>query len=85
MLEGLFRTTVFRLSLLYAVVFSLVAASALGVLHWATKSELRDQNDARLRLETEVLLERYPDQRIPALLETVRQQNEQDGRNRVFF
>jgi len=84
-LEGLFRTTVFRLSLLYAVVFSLVAASALGVLHWATKSELRDQNDARLRLETEVLLERYPDQRIPALLETVRQQNEQDGRNRVFF
>jgi len=85
MIDGLFRTTVFRLSLLYATVFSLVAASALGALHWATKSELQAQNDARLRLETEVLLERYAEQRAPTLMETVRQQNETDGRNRIFF
>lgn len=81
----LLGTTVFRMSLLYAVAFSLVAGAAVEFLYWFMASEIELQTDARLKLESDVLLERYQRSEIPALIEGVRQLNEQDGRPRLFF
>ncbi len=55
----LLRTTAFRLSLLYAAVFSLTAAVALGMVFWSTSAHIDEQIDARLRLETDVLIKLF--------------------------
>ncbi len=81
----LLKTTVFRMSLLSAIVFSLVAASALEFLYWDTASGIEQQTDARLRLESDVILERYQRSEIPELIEGVRQRNQEDGLPSIFF
>jgi len=65
----LLGTTVFRMSLLYAVMFSLVAGAAVEFLYWFMASGIEQQTDARLKLESDVLLERYQRSEIPALIE----------------
>jgi signal transduction histidine kinase len=84
-LLGLFRTTVFRLSLLYAALFSLVATAALVFLYWWTATELNAQTDEQLRLETDVLLSQYERQPIPVFVEGVRELNADGGRARIIF
>lgn len=81
----LLRTTAFRLSLLYAGLYSLLAAAGLGFIYWSTASYIETQIDARLRLETEVLLNLYRDRALPALIETIRQRSQDDGSQRIFF
>lgn len=81
----LFRTTAFRLSLLYACLYSLVAAAGLGFIYWSTASHIETQVDARLQLETGVLLDQYRDQALPALAEAIRQRNRDDGQRKIFF
>lgn len=79
----LFGTTVFRLSLVYALAFSLITATALGVIYWTAKEELQNQTDSRLQLETDVLLDLYRDKDINALFQTLRHKNAREGRG--FF
>lgn len=55
----LLSTTAFRLSLIYALLFSLVASIALGMAYWLAASLVRQQTDERLQLETNVLLSQY--------------------------
>jgi signal transduction histidine kinase len=55
----LLSTTAFRLSLIYALLFSLVASIALGVAYWLAAGLVRQQTDERLQLETNVLLSQY--------------------------
>jgi signal transduction histidine kinase len=55
----LLSTTAFRLSLIYALLFSLVASIALGVAYWLAAELVRQQTDERLQLETNVLLSQY--------------------------
>ena len=85
----LLRTTAFRTALLYACVFSLLSALGLGVIYWSTKSHIEGQIDARLRLETDVLLKVYQRQALPALLETINQRSNGDShqpdRTGIFF
>jgi len=59
MTHKLFNTTAFRLSLVYALGFSLIAALALGISYWFSAQLIRQQTDDRLQLETSVLLSRY--------------------------
>lgn len=80
----LLRTTAFRTALIYACTFSLVAASGLGFIYWSTARHIEAQTDARLRLETEVLLNLYQNQSLPALLDTIRRRSREDGQ-RIFF
>lgn len=75
----LFRTTAFRLSLVHALVYSLISACALGFIHWTTVKELEAQIDSRLRLETDVLLNLYRTSALPALLQTIEQRNRDEG------
>jgi signal transduction histidine kinase len=81
----LFRTTVFRLSLLYACAYGLLSALGLGFTYWSTASHSQAQIDARLRLETDVLLNLYQTQALPALAENVRRRNRSDGPRQIFF
>ena len=59
MIQKLLSTTAFRLSLIYALLFSLIAAIALGVAYWLAAQLVRQQIDERLQLETNVLLSQY--------------------------
>ena len=79
----LWRTTAFRTSLYYAVVYSLLSALALGFSYWSTASHVESQIDERLQLETQLLIQRYRDRALPALLETIRQRD--DDRRSIFF
>ncbi|MEE4379184.1 MAG: ATP-binding protein [Candidatus Competibacteraceae bacterium] len=81
----LFRTTVFRLSLIYACVYSLLSAVGLGFTYWSTATHSMAQVDARLSLETDVLLELYRTRALPELTEAIRRRNRDDGQRKVFF
>ncbi len=81
----LFRTTAFRLALRYACLYSLVATAGLGFIYWSTASYIQQQVDARLQLETQVLLNLYRDRALPALAEAVRRRSEDAGQHRIFF
>ena len=59
MILKLLSTTAFRLSLIYALLFSLVASIALGIVYWLAAELVRQQTDERLQLETNVLLSQY--------------------------
>ncbi len=80
----LLRTTAFRTALIYACGFSLVAASGLAFIYWSTERHLEAQTDARLRLETEILINLYQRQSLPVLLDTIRRRSREDEQ-RIFF
>ena len=81
----LLRTTAFRLSVLYACLYSLMSAAGLGFIYWSTASHIEAQIDARLRLETNVLLDRYRTRALPALRESIQQRDRRDGQRQIFF
>ena len=55
----LFSTTAFRLTIIYAALFSLFSAVTLGFIYWSLHDEIESQIDARLRLETDFLVNLY--------------------------
>lgn len=59
MIRKLLNTSVFRLSLIYALLFSTVAAAALAFIYWQAKGQLEQQTDERLSIETTALLGFY--------------------------
>ena len=81
----LLRTTVFRSSLLYAVLFSLVAAAAMASIYWATAYRLQAQTDSRLQLEAELVLRQLRSQPVPLMVESLRRQYADQERSRIFF
>ncbi len=80
----LLRTTAFRLSLIYALTFSLLAATAMGFVYLTTKKELMNQTDARLQLEANILINQYRAKDIDALFESL-QQKQHDSRTSFFI
>ena len=58
MTPKLFSTTAFRLSLIYAIVFSMIAAIALVFAYLFSAKQIRQQTDDRLQLESNILLSR---------------------------
>ncbi|MFO1352690.1 MAG: ATP-binding protein [Gammaproteobacteria bacterium] len=84
MSHRLFRTTAFRLALLYACTYSVLSALGLGFIYWSTARHIDTQVDARLRLETEVLLNLYRARSLPALLDSIHQRSQEDDL-RIFF
>lgn len=79
MIQKLFKTTVFRLSLVYALLFSTVAAGALGFIYWMAKSQMQEQTDTRLQLETDALLHRYRTTAVEGLLQVIQIRNSDGG------
>ena len=74
------RTSVFRLSLLYALLFSLIAAGALLSVYKFAENQIEDQIDRRLKLETNLLLENYKKRTLIGLTEDINIYNKQEGR-----
>ncbi|MDE2196750.1 MAG: HAMP domain-containing histidine kinase [Gammaproteobacteria bacterium] len=68
---SLVRTTVFRLAMLYAGLFSLLTALSLASIYWITTSQLSSQIDAGLRAEASALERLYQLKGIAVLRETI--------------
>ncbi|HPQ96562.1 MAG: HAMP domain-containing histidine kinase [Thiothrix sp.] len=71
MIRHLLNTTVFRLSLVYALLFSLIAAMAMASVYWVAESHIKRQVDTRLQLEADVFLSRIRIQGTEYLLQRV--------------
>ncbi|MEB8433159.1 ATP-binding protein [Cocleimonas sp. KMM 6892] len=74
------NTSVFRLSLVYAVLFSLIAAAALLSVYKVAETQIEEQIDRRLTLETNILLENYKKHAVKGLLEDINIYNKKEGR-----
>jgi len=79
-LGRILRTSVFRLSLLYALLFSLIAATALLSVYKFAENQIEDQIDRRLKLETNLLLENYKKRTLIGLTEDINIYNKKEGR-----
>jgi signal transduction histidine kinase len=71
----LLHTTAFRLSLIYALLFSVIATIALSFIYWVAAEQIKQQTDQRLRLETDVLMNRYHAGHFDALAQTIQRRN----------
>lgn len=84
-LKRLLRTTAFRAALLYACVFSLLSALGLSFIYWSSAAYIDEQIDTRLQLESEVLINLYQRQSMPALLESIRRRTQIDQQLIYFY
>ncbi|MFK7859481.1 MAG: ATP-binding protein [Granulosicoccus sp.] len=80
----LFRTSAFRLSLIYATLFSALSAATLGFIYWSTRDQIESQVDTRLRLETDYLINLYESGALPELLEAIQRRNQIDTFDRFY-
>lgn len=76
MILRLLNTTVFRLSLVYALLFSLVAAIAMVSVYWVVERHIINQTDAHLQLQSDVLLNNYGSQNTKSLFRDILQRNQ---------
>ena len=76
MIRRLLNTTVFRLSLVYALLFSIIAAIAMGSIYWVAAAQISQQTDTRLQLESDLLVNRYRTGTVDNLRETIKLRNE---------
>lgn len=67
----LFRTTTFRLSLAYMVLFGAAAALAIGYIYWNTSILFAHQLNQTIAAEVQGLTEQYRDGGVNALADTV--------------
>jgi len=81
----LFRTSAFRLALIYATLFSTLSAATLGFIYWSTRDQIESQVDTRLRLETDFLLNLYKSGALPELLEAIQRRNQIDTYGRFVY
>ncbi|MDO9372378.1 MAG: HAMP domain-containing sensor histidine kinase [Gammaproteobacteria bacterium] len=70
-LPNLFRTTAFRVALLYAGLFGFSGFAALGFIYWTTTSYLEEQTDTVIRSEMNALRETYQIHGLNSLQRTV--------------
>lgn len=81
----LFRTSAFRLALIYSTLFSALTAATLGFIYWSTRDQIESQVDARLRLETDFLINLYQSGAMPELLEAIQRRNQIDTYGRFYY
>jgi signal transduction histidine kinase len=81
----LFRTSAFRIAVIYATLFSALSAATLGFIYWSTRDQIESQVDARLRLETDYLINLYKSGALPELLEAIQRRNQIDTYGRFYY
>ncbi len=81
----LFRTSAFRLAIIYAILFSVLSGATLGFIFWSTRDEIESQVDARLRLETDYLINLYKSGALAELLDAIQRRNQIDTYGRFYF
>ena len=80
----LFRTSAFRLAIVYAISFSLLSSATLGFIYWSTRGEIESQVDSRLRLETDYLINLYKSGALAELLDAIQRRNQIDTYGRFY-
>lgn len=80
----LFRTTAFRLSLLYLAVFGLAAILAIGYIYWNTNILLSRQLDQTIQAELSGLAEQYRAGGLRQLVRTIANRSETPG-NSLYY
>jgi signal transduction histidine kinase len=80
----LVNTTAFKLSLIYALMFSLISTGAISFLYWNSAKEIRNQTDSQLQMETDALMGLYETGQINALTREMNQLNI-DGHSKFFL
>ena len=83
--KRLFRTTAFRLAVVYALLFSALSGATLGFIYWSTRGQIESQVDTRLRLETDFLINLYKSGALPELLEAIQRRNQIDTYGRFYY
>ena len=73
------------MSLIYATLFSTLSAATLGFIYWSTRDQIESQVDARLRLETDYLINLYKSGALPELLEAIQRRNQIDTYGRFYY
>ncbi len=81
----IFRTSAFRHALIYATLFSALSAASLSFIYWSTRDQIESQVDARLRLETDYLINLYKSGALPELLEAIQRRNQIDTYGRFYY
>lgn len=79
------NTSIFRLSLLFAVLFSLIAAAALISVYKVAETQIIEQVDTRLQLQTNILLKKYQNYAVEGLIEAVNIYNQKGDRPLFFY
>ncbi len=82
---SLFRTTALRLTLVHATLFSFLTAATLAYIYWSMRDQIESQVDARLRLESDVLINLYKSGAQPELMNAVQKRNQIDQYGRFYF
>ncbi len=83
--KRIFRTSAFRLALIYALLFSALSAATLSFIYWSTRDQIESQVDTRLRLETDFLINLYKSGALPELLEAIQRRNQIDTYGRFYY
>ena len=82
---SLFRTTALRLTLALATLFIFLTAATLGYIYWSTRDQIESQVDARLRLESDVLINLYKSGALPELMNALQKRNQIDRYGRFYY
>ena len=69
----LFKNTIFRLALLYMVIFSLSVILLFGFIYWATAGYMLRQTEATIEAEITGLVEHYDQSGLTGLMEIVKE------------
>jgi signal transduction histidine kinase len=69
---NLFRTTAFRLTLLYVALFTASVAAILGFIYWSTVEVIDRQTTATIEAEIKGLAEQYKEHGLAGLVEVIR-------------
>lgn len=77
----IFRTTAFRLSLIYAVLFAAAAGIAIGYLYWQTNILFARQLNSTIEAEIKGLAEQYSSGGLEALARVVAERSQAPGNN----
>lgn len=84
-LRHIFNTSVFRLSLIYGVLFSLIASAALISVYKVAENQIMQQVDTRLKLETNILLKNYQSRAVEGLIEKINRYNKKSGQRFYIY
>lgn len=81
----LFQTTAFRLSLFYALLYSLLTTATLGFIYWSTAHYITTQVDAALSMERDSLIQEYRKNGLSTLVSTVNRYVRDNVTGRQFW
>jgi signal transduction histidine kinase len=76
---NLFRTTAFRLTLLYVALFTASVAAILGFIYWSTVEVIDRQTTATIEAEIKGLAEQYKERGLAGLVEVIRERADERG------